>query len=75
MRKAAQQARTAAKTARKLTHERKARFEAAHAKGMEALANHDYQALSEAIQEEREVIDEVLLTADDALRRSTTRRS
>jgi hypothetical protein len=38
--------------------ERKARFDAAHREGMKALAEHDYDKLSEAIQRERAVLEE-----------------
>jgi hypothetical protein len=39
-------------------HEQKARFDAAHAKGMKGLRDGDYQALDEAIREERDIIAE-----------------
>lgn len=39
--------------------QRKARFDAAHAKGMKALAKHDYGVLEEAIREEGDIVGEI----------------
>jgi hypothetical protein len=46
------------RSAAKRTRERKKRFDAAHAKGMKALHDGDYNALDEAIREEREIVKE-----------------
>lgn len=40
------------------TRERKKRFDAAHEKGMDALRRGDYEALDEAVKEERQIITE-----------------
>ena len=44
---------------RKKNRQRKARFDAAHAKGMKALAKHDYKVLDKAIREERDIVGEI----------------
>jgi hypothetical protein len=37
---------------------RKARFDAAHAKGMASLRAHDYDGFADAVEQERAIIDE-----------------
>jgi hypothetical protein len=44
---------------RKKNRERKARFDAAHAKGMKALAKHDHGILDKAIREEGDIVGEI----------------
>jgi hypothetical protein len=44
---------------REKNRQRKARFDAAHAKGMKALAKHDYGVLDEAIGEEGDIVGEM----------------
>jgi hypothetical protein len=56
--KQAEQARARANAVRQHTRERKARFDAAHAKGMDALAVRDHDALGKAIREEADLIAE-----------------
>lgn len=54
----AKQIRAAAAALKKDTKARKKRFDAAHAKGMDALRSHDFVALDEAMAEERAIVDE-----------------
>jgi hypothetical protein len=55
-RKLAAQVRKEAGAVREETRARKARFDAAHAKGMAALKARDFDAMNEAIQEEKAAI-------------------
>jgi hypothetical protein len=55
--------------------ERRKRFAAAHEKGMRALRTHDYDALGEAIREERKLIEEQAVQVRAAAARTPRRKS
>ena len=59
---------------REQTRKRKARFDKAHAKGMKALRAHDFVTLSQAIQEESALIEELLPPARTAKQPKTPRK-
>ena len=55
--------------------DRRKRFAAAHEKGMRALRTHDYNALGEAILEERKLIEEQAVQERAAAARTPKRKS